>query len=111
MSSSDDSGSADRPGRSDGPDRTLRDLLRTDGRLSFERTTELLTDLVNALRPLHAAGRAPGAITPQSVRIDAEGHARLGPPAGDRIAMGLLPPAYLAPEVIDGEPPNPRSDL
>lgn len=91
--------------------RTLRDLLRIEGRLPFERATEILTQLTNALVPLHAAGRAHGALTPQSVHLEADGTVRLGPPTGDRLAMGLLPPSYLAPEIIDGEPMSPASDV
>jgi serine/threonine-protein kinase len=92
-------------------DRTLRDLLRSETGFSFERAAEILADLAAALVPLHVAGRAHAAITPQSIHIDPDGHARVGPPGGDRIAMGLFPPAYLAPELIDGEPATPRSDV
>jgi serine/threonine-protein kinase len=92
-------------------DRTLRDLLRSDGRLSFERAAELLADAAEALAPMHAAGQAHGAITPQSLHIDAAGRARLGPPASDVTAAGLMPPAYLAPERIGGQAADPRSDV
>ena len=39
------------PPTSDSPDRTLRDLLRADGRLSFGRAAEILAGLANALVP------------------------------------------------------------
>src|SRR5206468_1959223 len=92
-------------------DRTLRDLLRSDGRLSFEHAARLLADLARSLEPLHATGQGHGAITPQSVYVDATGRAHLGPPAADTTAAALIPPAYLAPERIDGQPADPRSDV
>src|SRR5688572_4636111 len=95
----------------DRADRTLRDLLRSDGRLSFERASEILADAAEALAPLHAAGQAHGAITPQSIHIDAAGRAHLGHPAADTAAAGLLPPAYMAPERITGERADPQSDV
>ena len=58
-------------------DRTLRDLLRSDGRLSFEHAARLLTDLARSLEPLHSTGQGHGAITPQSVYLDATGKAYL----------------------------------
>lgn len=92
-------------------DRTLRGLLRAEGALPFDRAAQVLGDVTAELAALHASGRVHGAITPQSIHLDAAGAAHLGPPATDPDAVGLVPPAYLAPERIDRDRADARSDV
>jgi serine/threonine-protein kinase len=91
--------------------RNLRDLLRTEPRLEPTHVARLLGEVAAALAPRHARGEAHGALTPERVLLDAGGRASIAPPPADD-GGALAPwPAYLAPEQIDGRPPEPHSDV
>ncbi len=75
------------------------------------RVARLLGEVAAALAPRHARGEAHGALTPERVLLDADGRASVAPPPADD-GGALAPwPAYLAPEQIDGRPPEPHSDV
>ncbi|GAB4009758.1 serine/threonine-protein kinase [Nocardioides ultimimeridianus] len=70
-----------------------------------ERALAILGALSDTLFPVHAAGRAHGAFSPETLRIDSGVD-------GDTVTMTDEAPdaAYLAPEVRDGGEPTPAVD-
>jgi len=99
----------------DGP--TLAELLRA-GELDARRTVTLLEQVGDALDAAHEAGLVHRDVKPQNVLVgDGDeafladfGLSRIGtdPLSRSRPTVGTI--AYVAPEVIGGEPPGPASD-
>jgi hypothetical protein len=77
-----------------------------EGRIPVSEALRSAMSLAEALRKLHDAGKAHGAVTPSSIVVTATGLdliPSLGPPA-------TVTP-YTAPEVLQGKPADARSDI
>ena len=87
------------------PPRTLAQRM-TEGKIPVPEALHYAMSLADALRKLHDAGKAHGAVTPSSIAVTATGLdliPSLGPPA-------TVTP-YTAPEVLQGQPADARSDI
>lgn len=86
-------------------------------KLSIKRACAWAADLASALAMAHQAGIIHGDVKPGNILVTAEGKVKLGDFGVARFVTQasdsgrlLGTPAYLAPEQINGEPPDPRSD-
>jgi len=85
--------------------RTLAQRM-SEGRIPVAEALHYAMSLAEALRKLHDAGKAHGAVTPSGITLTATGLdliPSLGPPA-------TVTP-YTAPEVLQGKPADARSDV
>lgn len=97
--------------------RTLEQLLREDGPFSATDVAAIGLDVCRALAAVHAAGLLHRDVKAQNVMRDAGGRhvlmdfgaGRLAEASRDSDLTGT--PLYLAPEVLNGEPASPRSDV
>lgn len=96
----------------------LASLLRRIGRLSRDKAAVVAREICAGLAAVHARGILHRDLKPQNVMLDARGHARLldfglatlaDDPAGAALFAGT--PAYMAPELLAGQPATVRSDL
>jgi hypothetical protein len=104
----------------EGGDLTPLAELLSGGALGIDAAVAVVVPIAEALASIHAAGVAHGRISPTCVLVSARGTPKLAM-FGDAIAEGLddAPPrdvaqgdpAWLAPEVLMGDPPTPASDV
>jgi serine/threonine protein kinase len=85
------------------------DLLSVGRLLPVSLQIDYLLQCLRALVYLHRRRMVLGTLPPGSVRV-AGGQVRLVPLGFER-ALGLVSPAYTAPEVLRGEVPSPAADL
>jgi TolB-like protein len=95
---------------------TLEAWLRTNGAMGSGEAMSVGIDLCRALAAVHGAGLVHGDVKAQNVMREQGGRIVLMDFGAGRAqgtdATGVAgTPMYLAPEVLAGEPPTPRSDL
>jgi serine/threonine protein kinase len=103
------------------PSRSLAEVLRTDGPLPAATVARVGAQLAAAIAAVHAAGVVHRDVKPGNVLLDHNGDAKLGDfgiarrVSSDDTATdsGLVAgtPAYMAPEVADGDDPSTASDV
>ncbi|WP_066935771.1 serine/threonine-protein kinase [Microtetraspora fusca] len=101
------------------PSRSLGQVIREDGRLSPERTTEIGLQVLDALKAAHAQGVLHRDVKPENVLITDDGRVVLTDFGIARLEAdstmtrtGLIgTPAFIAPERLRGDPAQRESDL
>lgn len=98
---------------------TLADKLEGKRRLGADEVARIGAQIASALDAVHAAGLVHRDVKPGNIMIASDGTARLtdfgishvawADPTGAGLIGGT--PAYVAPEVADGDPPTPASDV
>ncbi|HET8569733.1 MAG TPA: serine/threonine-protein kinase, partial [Candidatus Limnocylindria bacterium] len=97
--------------------RTLRELIAERGPLPPDQAARVVRQVASALDAAHAAGVVHLDVKPANVIVSDEGHAKLADFGVAAAAHGeeereLVGTArYVAPERIEGGPPDPRSDV
>ncbi|WP_410652463.1 serine/threonine-protein kinase [Amycolatopsis sp. cmx-4-54] len=102
------------------PSRPLTELLADDGPQPAGRVAELGAQIASALAAAHEDGILHRDVTPNNILITEDGQAKIadfglshvtgeGTMTGDGLVVGT--PAYLSPEVADGEEPGYPSDV
>jgi eukaryotic-like serine/threonine-protein kinase len=93
---------------------TLADRVKTEGLLDERAASAMARQVGTALHAAHAAGIVHGDVSPRTVLLGPDGKVRL---AGVGVAEAVDPlrttrdPEFLAPELRDGGPATPESDL
>ena len=96
---------------------TLDELVRSGGALSVDQAARVVSQVAAALDAAHARGIIHSDVKPANVIVDGDGVAKLTDfgiaraveSAPDHDLVGT--PRYVAPEVVRGEAPTPRSDV
>lgn len=99
--------------------RTLRDVLRTRGRLTPGETLALLGPAAAGLAAAHASGLVHRDVTPGNLLVDRDGATKVSDFGLARTAASAVAtraevvgsPHYLAPEAVRGEPLDARADV
>lgn len=96
--------------------RSLKELIATNGQLGAHEAALVGRDLCRALAAVHGAGLVHGDIKAQNVLREQGGRIVLMDFGAAQTAHGATvalrgTPAYLAPELLDGESPNPLTDI
>jgi eukaryotic-like serine/threonine-protein kinase len=101
---------------------TLDELIERDGPLEVQEATAITAGVLEALAAAHAAGLVHRDVKPGNVLLPHEGGVKLTDfgiaRAMDQVTSSLTvagtvlgTPSYLAPELLDGAPASPASDL
>jgi serine/threonine protein kinase len=96
-------------------------LVKRTGCLSLRHTLRLVGPICDALHHAHGKGVIHGDVSTSNILIrEGDGMPKLADfglaydttdPRGERPGKGTGTPGYMAPEVLDGAAPSPRSDL
>nr|MDT0665752.1 serine/threonine-protein kinase [Micromonospora sp. DSM 115978] len=102
----------------------LRDYLRRNGQLSPARALDVVLGVLEALAVVHEAGIVHRDVKPENILIESDAQGGLRPkltdfgistlthsPRASRMTDVVGTPTYMAPELAEGEPPSPASDL
>lgn len=86
---------------------TLRDRLRSSGRLGLDEALRIAVKILKALTYLHSQGFAHGDVKPENILFTEDGEPKLSDLGtsrllAQRIVKSQLTPAYLAPEQVRG---------
>jgi serine/threonine protein kinase/WD40 repeat protein len=101
---------------------SLRDSLMVNGHYTVEKSVRLLDQIASALALAHRKGVVHRDIKPDNILLDEENNALLTdfgiatavigePTAREQKGILLGTPAYMAPELLAGEPATPQSDI
>lgn len=103
------------------PGRTLKELIRKDGRLTPERADRFTRDIASALGAAHAMGIVHRDVKPENVLVDSDDRPQLADFGLARSMIGdaqltmagvaIGTPAYMAPEQIEGASFDARGDV
>jgi serine/threonine-protein kinase len=102
------------------PGRTLKEMLRDNGRLPAPVALEIMTGVLDGLASAHASGIVHRDIKPENVLLTADGRVKVADfglarahAAAGHTRTGLLigTVGYVPPEQVTGESTGPRSDV
>ena len=93
---------------------SLRELIRSSGRLSPEQALTVLAGALSGLAAAHRLGVVHGDLKPENIIVTSAGASKLidfgqASPSGSRPSGGS--PAYASPEAVRDEPVDSRSDI
>jgi serine/threonine-protein kinase len=100
--------------------RSLKEVIREEGSLPFEKIVSVATQVLDALAFVHAAGFVHRDIKPQNILLDDRGRAKVADlgivraaDSGGMTAKGSIlgTAQYLSPEQAQGQTATPASDL
>src|SRR5208282_2528883 len=102
------------------PGRTLKELLRDNGRFAPATALEIMSGVLDGLAAAHASGIVHRDVKPENVLLTADGRVKVADfglarahAAAGHTRTGLLigTVAYVPPEQVTGESTGPRSDV
>ncbi len=97
--------------------RTLRNVIKEEGRISAKRLVQLLTDAAEGLAAVHAARLYHGELSPDAFEFDHEGRLKVAGlgitvrTSGEPGTPLMGNPRYVAPEILKTGAGGPASDI
>ena len=102
------------------PGRTLKEMLRERGRFTPAAALDIMAGVLDGLAAAHASGIVHRDVKPENVLLTADGRMKVADfglaraqaaAAHTRAGLIIGTVAYLAPELVTGGGPGPRSDV
>jgi serine/threonine-protein kinase len=97
--------------------RTLRHVIKEEGRINAKRLVQFLTDAAEGLAAVHAARLYHGELSPESFEFDPEGRLKVAGlgitvrSSGEPGTPLMGNPRYVAPEILKSGAGGPPSDI